>query len=133
LYNCELWIEYGFQGKASIKGDVYSYGIILLEMISRKKPTDDMFEGELTLRQWINMSVPDRMMEVVDEGLLKTENGRDVNVMQNVLSFIIELGLMCSKELPNKRVNIKDVLAKLKKIKRTLFENKNVVSDVFDL
>jgi LRR receptor-like serine/threonine-protein kinase FLS2 len=102
LYKCELWIEYGFQGKASIKGDIYSYGIILLEMISRKKPTDDM-------------SIPDRMMEVVDEGLLKIENGRDVNVMQNVLSSIIELGLMCSKELPNKKVNIKDVLAKLKK------------------
>ncbi|XP_059462709.1 probable LRR receptor-like serine/threonine-protein kinase At3g47570 [Corylus avellana] len=117
--------EYGFQGKASIKCDIYSYGIILLEMISRKKPTDDMFVGELTLRQWINMSFPDRIMEVVDEGLLKTENGRDVTVMQNVLSSIIELGLMCSKELPYKRVNIKDVLDKLKKIKRTLFENKN--------
>ncbi|XP_059462696.1 receptor kinase-like protein Xa21 [Corylus avellana] len=69
--------EYGFEGKVSIKGDVYSYGITLLEMITRKKPTDNMFEGELTMRQWINALLPDRMMEVVDDGLLRIENGRD--------------------------------------------------------
>jgi len=92
-----------------------------LEMITRKKPTDDMFVGELTLRQWINASLPDRMIEVVDDGLLRTENGRDVTVMQSVLSSIMELGLRCSEELPNKRVDIKDVLVKLEKIKVTLF------------
>jgi hypothetical protein len=35
------------------------------------------------------------MMEVVDDGLLKTENRRDVTIMQSVLSFIMELGLRC--------------------------------------
>jgi LRR receptor-like serine/threonine-protein kinase FLS2 len=99
----------------SIKDNVYSYGIILLEMMTRKKPIDDMFVGELTLRQWINASLPDRMMEVVDEGLLRIENRRDVTVMQSVLSSIMKLGLMCSKELPDERAGIKDVLAKLKK------------------
>jgi LRR receptor-like serine/threonine-protein kinase FLS2 len=113
--NCEHCIEYGFEGKVSIKDNVYSYGIILLEMMTRKKPIDDMFVGELTLRQWINASLPDRMMEVVDEGLLRIENRRDVTVMQSVLSSIMKLGLMCSKELPDERAGIKDVLAKLKK------------------
>ena len=94
-------------------------------MITRKKPTDNMFEGELTMRQWINASLPDRMMEVVDDGLLSTENGRDVTTLQNVLSSIMELGLRCSEELPDERVDIKDVLVKLQKIKLALFENRN--------
>jgi LRR receptor-like serine/threonine-protein kinase FLS2 len=120
-----VWIEYGSEGKISIKCDVYSYGITLLEMITRKKPTDNMFEGELTMRRWINALLPDRIMEVVDDGLLRTENGRDVTIMQSVFSSIMKLGLRCSEELPNERVDMKDVLSKLKKIQLTLVENKN--------
>jgi LRR receptor-like serine/threonine-protein kinase FLS2 len=126
LHNCKRWIEYSFEGKVSIKGNIYSYSIILLEMITRKKPTDDMFVGELTLKRWVNASFLDRMMEVVDESLLITENGRDVTVMQNVLLSIMELGLRCSEELPDERVDIKVVLVKLQKIKLTLFENRNM-------
>ncbi|KAF5464006.1 hypothetical protein F2P56_014122 [Juglans regia] len=116
--------EYGFDGKVSIKTDVYSYGITLLEMITRKKPTDDMFVGDFTLRQLVNTSIPDRMMEVVDEGLLRIEDGRDTIALQSILSSILDLGLRCSEELPDTRMDIKDVLVKLNKIKSTFFENR---------
>ena len=70
--------EYGLKGRVSIKGEIYSYGIIFLEIITRKKPTDEMFVGELAMRQWI-ASLPDRT-EVMDDGLLRIEDGRDVTV-----------------------------------------------------
>ncbi|XP_075666279.1 uncharacterized protein LOC142636085 [Castanea sativa] len=116
--------EYGSEGRVSTKGDIYSYGIILLEMITRKKPTDEMFIGELGMRQWI-ASLLDKM-EVVDHSLLRREDRRDVTVTQTILSSILELGLRCSEELPNARPDIKDVLAKVNKIKLTLLGDRNM-------
>ena len=116
-------IEYGSEGRVSTKGDIYSYGIILLEMITRKKPTDEIVVGELGMRQWI-ASLRDQM-EVVDDGLLRIEDGRDVTALQTILSSILELGLRCSEELPNGRLDIKDVVARVNKIKLTLLGNRN--------
>ena len=115
--------EYGSEGRVSTKSDIYSYGIILLEMITRKKPTNEMFVGELSMRQWI-ASIPDKM-KVMDDGLLRIEDGRDATVMQAILSSILELGLRCSKELPDERLDIKDVVAKVNKIKLALLGNRN--------
>ena len=116
-------IEYGSEGRVFTKGDIYSYGIILLEMITRKKPTDEIVVGELGMRQWI-ASLRDQM-EVVDDGLLRIEDGRDVTALQTILSSILELGLRCSEELPNGRLDIKDVVARVNKIKLTLLGNRN--------
>ncbi|KAA8535542.1 hypothetical protein F0562_030540 [Nyssa sinensis] len=67
--------EYGSEGRVSTKGDIYSYGIMLLEIFTRKKPTDEMFTGELSLRQWVSASLPSKLMEVVEGGLFTTRGG----------------------------------------------------------
>ncbi|KAA8535521.1 hypothetical protein F0562_030524 [Nyssa sinensis] len=102
--------EYGTEGRVSTKGDIYSYGIMLLETFTRKKPTDEMFAGELTLRQWVNASLPNKIMEVLDSGLLRTEDSGDMTATQGYLLAIMELGLECSEEFPDERIDIKDVV-----------------------
>ncbi|XP_038701904.1 probable LRR receptor-like serine/threonine-protein kinase At3g47570 [Tripterygium wilfordii] len=58
--------EYGSEGRVSVKGDMYSYGIMMLEIVTRKKPTDEMFSGEVSLRQWVSASFPNASLDVVD-------------------------------------------------------------------
>ncbi|KAK9229859.1 hypothetical protein WN944_022825 [Citrus x changshan-huyou] len=43
--------EYGSEGRVSTNGDVYSFGIMLMEIFTRKKPTDEIFSGEMTLKR----------------------------------------------------------------------------------
>ncbi|KAM3267219.1 hypothetical protein P3S67_032584 [Capsicum chacoense] len=53
--------EYGLEGLVSTKCDVYSYGVMLLETFTRRKPNE--FEGDLSLKQWVSYSLPDAVME----------------------------------------------------------------------
>eukprot|EP01018_Ginkgo_biloba_P014439 Gb_39230 [translate_table: standard] len=41
--------EYGMGGRQSIKGDVCSYDVLLLEILIRRWPIDDIFMGELNV------------------------------------------------------------------------------------
>ncbi|KAJ1389707.1 Serine/threonine-protein kinase, active site [Sesbania bispinosa] len=45
--------EYGSKGTISTKGDVYSFGIMLMKKFTRKKPTDELFVVGLSMKGWI--------------------------------------------------------------------------------
>ncbi|XP_047266422.1 probable receptor-like protein kinase At3g17420 isoform X2 [Capsicum annuum] len=47
--------EYGQDGLVSTKYDVYSYGIMLLETFTRRKPSE--FEEDLSLKHWQSLPV----------------------------------------------------------------------------
>ncbi|CDP18322.1 unnamed protein product [Coffea canephora] len=48
--------EYGSEGLISKKCDIYSFGIMLMETFTRRKPTNEMFSGDMSLKDWINAS-----------------------------------------------------------------------------
>ncbi|KAI5010751.1 hypothetical protein ZWY2020_012888 [Hordeum vulgare] len=58
--------EYAENGHASTCGDVYSFGIVLLEMLTGKRPTDDMFRNELTIVRFVEMNFPDHTLNFLD-------------------------------------------------------------------
>ncbi|XP_031092248.1 probable LRR receptor-like serine/threonine-protein kinase At3g47570 [Ipomoea triloba] len=62
--------EYGVAGIVSAMGDVYNYGILLAETFTRKKSTDAMFSGDLTMKRWILESFPSDILQTVDSNLV---------------------------------------------------------------
>ncbi|KAH9312660.1 hypothetical protein KI387_027695, partial [Taxus chinensis] len=67
--------EYGLGVQVTRKGDVYSFGVLILEMMTRKRPTDDIFTGDNTLPKWVRRAFPEAVKEVVDRELLVEEMG----------------------------------------------------------
>lgn len=74
--------EYFDTGKATTKGDVYSFGIVLLELLTGKRPTDESFVEEGTkLVTWVKAVVEDKREEhAIDPDLLhfQIEEVKDV-------------------------------------------------------
>ncbi len=59
--------EYGEGSAASKLGDIYSLGIILLEMFTGTSPTDDMFKDSMNLHKFATAAFPDRALEIADQ------------------------------------------------------------------
>uniref|UniRef100_A0A6N2KPI2 non-specific serine/threonine protein kinase n=1 Tax=Salix viminalis TaxID=40686 RepID=A0A6N2KPI2_SALVM len=126
--------EYGMGGEASTHGDVYSYGILLLEMFTGKRPTDSMFTGDFNLHSFVEAALPDRVMEIIDpllsidiqEEVQTRRNGprgrSSVNIekVKKCLESILQIGLRCSADLPGERMVIADVPSELHKTTKTL-------------
>ncbi|THF99759.1 hypothetical protein TEA_005396 [Camellia sinensis var. sinensis] len=109
--------EFGLEGLVSTSCDVYSYGILLMETFTRVKPIDEMFSEDMTIKRWMKESLPNAISQVIDANLLKPEEEYLKVVVLQCVSSIMELALSCSVESPNDRINMKDILATLKKIK----------------
>ncbi|GAY66430.1 hypothetical protein CUMW_248700, partial [Citrus unshiu] len=114
--------EYGREGRVSANGDVYSFGIMLMETFTGKKPTDKIFNGEMTLTHWVNNWLPISIMKVADANLISQE---DVHfaAKEQCMSFVFNLAMECTAESPEQRINAKEIVTRLLKIKDSLLRN----------
>nr|AAB82755.1 receptor kinase-like protein [Oryza longistaminata] len=119
--------EYGVGNTASTHGDIYSYGILVLETVTGMRPADSTFRTGLSLRQYVEPGLHGRLMDVVDRKLgLDSEKwlqARDVSPRSSItecLVSLLRLGLSCSQELPSSRTQAGDVINELRAIKESL-------------
>ncbi|KAI8551452.1 hypothetical protein RHMOL_Rhmol06G0186900 [Rhododendron molle] len=127
--------EYGMGNEVSTSGDVYSYGILVLEMFTAKRPTYSMFIDGMTLHNFAKTALAEQVERIVDPTLLQqTEQGEassSINsgqsqsfirshMIREILISILNVGIVCSEELPRDRPVMNEVLTRLHVCKKTL-------------
>ena len=110
------YAEYGVSGHVTTEGDMYSYGILLLEMFTGRRPTDSEFQDGHTLHNYVKMSLPEQFMEVIDQRLLikSDESGK---LIKECITTILEIGIICSMESPKDQMKIREAANELRSIK----------------
>ncbi|KAI3474194.1 hypothetical protein Pfo_028982 [Paulownia fortunei] len=132
--------EYGTSSQISTLGDIYSYGILVLELFTGKRPTDDMFNNGLSIHNNVAMALPEHVMEVLDPSLLLAE-GQDIKTEREIdeaeeisgayrtdfqqndsskmdcLVSVMKIGLSCSMSSPKDRMPISTVVRQLHAIR----------------
>ncbi|KAL3735372.1 hypothetical protein ACJRO7_024496 [Eucalyptus globulus] len=109
--------EYGMGGMVSTQGDVYSYGIVLLEMLTGRRPTEEAFKDHLNLHNFVKVGLPDRVMEIVDSAIFNGESENDVERMIDCVASVLRIGVACSIESPRDRMDVAEAFKELHKIR----------------
>ena len=107
----------------STSGDVFSLGITLIEMFTGKIPTDDMFRDGISLHYYAKATLPDNVMEIAYSNIWLhngVNNSNDIGHITRTwecLSAVIQLGVICSKQLPTERLSMNDAAAEMHAIR----------------
>ncbi|KFK26282.1 hypothetical protein AALP_AA8G227000 [Arabis alpina] len=107
--------EYGMGGQPSIQGDVYSFGVLLLEMFTGKNPTDESFAGDYNLHSYTKsvLSVNEETggSKAIDEGV----------------RLVLQVGIRCSEEHPRDRMRMAEALRELFSIRSKFFGSNTTI------
>ncbi|KAJ8753788.1 hypothetical protein K2173_000042 [Erythroxylum novogranatense] len=138
----ELALQYGMGGQASIVGDVYSYGILLLEIFTGKRPTESMFTGDQSIDKFVSMALPEHVMDITDQSMLLLDNETKVEgnpiirkyhhqqdterSLEEFLTTVMNIGLSCTSRSPAERMAMSVVVNKLHDIRDSFLKSQNL-------
>ncbi|KAK4362495.1 hypothetical protein RND71_017736 [Anisodus tanguticus] len=105
--------EYACMLKITEKSDVFSFGVVLLEIITGKKPADPSFPDGQHVIQWVRGHLKSKKdpAEVIDPRL----QGHPDTQIQEMLQAL-GIALLCTSNRAEDRPTMKDVVALLKEI-----------------
>ncbi|OWM71660.1 leucine-rich repeat receptor-like protein kinase PXL1 [Punica granatum] len=102
--------EYGYTLKVDEKSDIYSFGVVLLELLTGKMPLDPGFGESTDIVEWVRTNIRDN--KAVEEVLDPSIAGQ-CKLVQEEMLLVLRIALLCTAKLPKDRPSMRDVLMML--------------------
>ncbi|CBI19986.3 unnamed protein product, partial [Vitis vinifera] len=123
--------ECSLGSRISTSRDVYSFGILLLEIFTAKKPTDDMFQEGLNQNKLASALLINQFLDMADKRLFNDDACIDYSIFTSssgcinsieCITAIIHVGLSCAAHSTTDRSTMREALTKLHDIKAFLLD-----------
>ncbi|KAG2549803.1 hypothetical protein PVAP13_9KG259500 [Panicum virgatum] len=109
--------EHGYSTRLTEKSDVYSYGVVLLELLCRKMPVDPSFGDGVDIATWVRTKLKQADHSSI-KGLMDKEIMYWPEYEQEMALDLLGLAVSCTQVACQSRPSMREVVNMLMKIKK---------------
>lgn len=93
------------------KSDIYSFGVVLLELLTGKLPLDPAFGDCTDLVEWVRAKI--RRNRAAEEALDPSISGGQCQHVQEEMLLVLRIALLCTSKNPKERPSMRDIITML--------------------